>query len=76
MTPILQDLPFQSGDEVAVLINGLGATPKEELYILYAAFINCSVRSESMSTSAMWASSPRRWRWRELRFRSCGWMTN
>jgi len=33
--PILADLPFQSGDDVAVLLNGLGATPKEELYILY-----------------------------------------
>lgn len=33
--PILEDLPYQSGDEVSVLINGLGATPKEELYVLY-----------------------------------------
>jgi dihydroxyacetone kinase-like protein len=32
---ILEDLPFQSGDEVAVLINGLGATPHLELYICY-----------------------------------------
>jgi len=32
---ILADLPFGRGDEVAVLVNGLGATPKEELYILY-----------------------------------------
>jgi phosphoenolpyruvate---glycerone phosphotransferase subunit DhaK len=32
---ILNDLPFKSGDEVSVLINGLGATPKEELYILF-----------------------------------------
>lgn len=32
---IVQDLPFQKGDEVAVLINGLGATPQEELYIIY-----------------------------------------
>jgi dihydroxyacetone kinase len=32
---ILADLPFVAGDEVAVLVNGLGATPKEELYILY-----------------------------------------
>jgi dihydroxyacetone kinase-like protein len=32
---ILDDLPFERGDEVAVLVNGLGATPKEELYILY-----------------------------------------
>ena len=35
MAPVLSDLPFASGDEVAVLINGLGATPKEELYLLY-----------------------------------------
>ena len=26
---------LQAGDEVAVLINGLGATPKEELYVLF-----------------------------------------
>jgi phosphoenolpyruvate---glycerone phosphotransferase subunit DhaK len=32
---IVEDLPFQRGDRVAVLVNGLGATPKEELYILY-----------------------------------------
>jgi dihydroxyacetone kinase-like protein len=30
----VRDLPFKRGDEVAVLINGLGATPPEELYIL------------------------------------------
>ena len=35
MAPVLSDLPFKSGDKVAVLINGLGATPKEELYLLY-----------------------------------------
>ncbi len=32
---ILPDLPYESGDEVAVLVNGLGATPLEELYIIY-----------------------------------------
>lgn len=32
---ILPDLPYESGDEVAVLVNGLGATPLEELYIVY-----------------------------------------
>jgi dihydroxyacetone kinase-like protein len=32
---IIKDLPFKGKDEVSVLINGLGATPKEELYILY-----------------------------------------
>lgn len=32
---ILADLPFGRGDWVSVLVNGLGATPKEELYVLY-----------------------------------------
>jgi len=32
---IIEDLPYNKGDEVSVLINGLGATPKEELYIVY-----------------------------------------
>ena len=32
---ILADGDYASGDEVAVLVNGLGATPKEELYILF-----------------------------------------
>ncbi len=32
---ILKDLPYRKGDEVAVLINGLGATPLEELYVLF-----------------------------------------
>ena len=34
-TRLIQDLPFRAGDEVAVLVNGLGATPPEELYILW-----------------------------------------
>ena len=35
MKPLLEDLPYLEGDEVSVLINGLGATPREELYIVY-----------------------------------------
>lgn len=31
----LEDLPFQSGDEVAVMLNGLGGTPLMEQYIAY-----------------------------------------
>ena len=31
---IIQDLPFCKGDEVAVLVNGLGATPLMELYVI------------------------------------------
>jgi dihydroxyacetone kinase-like protein len=32
---ILPDLPFATGDEVVVLISGLGSTPAIELYILF-----------------------------------------
>jgi len=32
---VLPDLPFRKGDEVVVLVSGLGATPVMELYILY-----------------------------------------
>jgi dihydroxyacetone kinase len=35
MDAILPDVPYAAGNEVAVLVNGLGATPKEELYLLY-----------------------------------------
>ncbi|MGB3955735.1 MAG: dihydroxyacetone kinase subunit DhaK [Brooklawnia sp.] len=32
---IVPDLPYESGDEVALMINGLGGTPISELYLLY-----------------------------------------
>lgn len=35
MDRIINDLPYNSGDEVSVLVNSLGATPKEELYVAY-----------------------------------------
>ena len=35
LATITADMPISSGDRVAVMINGLGATPLEELYILY-----------------------------------------
>lgn len=35
MNAILPDLPYEKGDEVAVLVNGLGGTPLEEQYVVY-----------------------------------------
>jgi dihydroxyacetone kinase-like protein len=32
---VVSDLPFSSGDNVALMINGLGGTPISELYLLY-----------------------------------------
>jgi len=37
LSRILADMPLASGDEVAVMVNGLGATPLEELLIVYRA---------------------------------------
>ena len=33
--PILEDLPFASGDEVLLFVNGMGGTPQIELYIVF-----------------------------------------
>jgi len=33
---VAQDIPFNSGDRVAIMVNGLGGTPITELYVLYA----------------------------------------
>jgi dihydroxyacetone kinase-like protein len=35
MEPILSDLPFRSGDDVLLFVNGLGGTPLIELYIIF-----------------------------------------
>jgi dihydroxyacetone kinase-like protein len=32
---VADDLPYKSGDEVALMINGMGGTPISELYLLY-----------------------------------------
>jgi len=34
---LIPDLPFQKGDELVILLSGLGATPVMELYILYGS---------------------------------------
>jgi dihydroxyacetone kinase-like protein len=36
MTPIVDDLPFSSGDKVLAFVNGMGGTPLLELYVVYA----------------------------------------
>jgi phosphoenolpyruvate---glycerone phosphotransferase subunit DhaK len=43
----VHDLPFKRNDEVAILINGLGATPPEELFILNNK-INDLLKSEGI----------------------------
>ena len=33
--PVLDDLPFKAGDTVLAFVNGMGATPLMELYIVF-----------------------------------------
>jgi phosphoenolpyruvate---glycerone phosphotransferase subunit DhaK len=35
LNPILEDLPFKSGDEVLLFVNGMGGTPLLELFVVY-----------------------------------------
>ncbi len=35
MEPIISDIPYKTGDEVLMFVNGLGGTPLIELYIVY-----------------------------------------
>jgi len=35
MNPILDDLPFSSGDKVLAFVNGMGGTPLIELFVIY-----------------------------------------
>ncbi|MBO9580778.1 MAG: dihydroxyacetone kinase subunit DhaK [Sphingobium sp.] len=44
-TAVADDLPYNKGDRVALMINGLGGTPPAELYVLYnKAAQLCAVR--------------------------------
>ncbi len=35
MEPVITDIPYKSGDEVLLFVNGMGGTPLVELYIVY-----------------------------------------
>lgn len=35
MEAVITDLPYKAGDEVALMVNGMGGTPISELYLLY-----------------------------------------
>ena len=43
----------QSGDEVAVFVNGLGATPREELYVLFRS-VHAALASSGMTVRRTW----------------------
>src|SRR5271170_7442222 len=76
LSAILAELPVGSGDEIAVLVNGLGATPREELYIMYRRSPRRWPSAGQPSGESGSASTPRRWRWPERPSRCCCWTTS
>ncbi len=40
VNPILEDLPFKSGDRVLAFVNGMGGTPAIELYVMFNEVAN------------------------------------
>jgi dihydroxyacetone kinase-like protein len=53
---VLPDLPFTAGDNVAVLVSGLGATPVMELYILYA-HVDALLRERGITPARRWVGN-------------------
>jgi dihydroxyacetone kinase-like protein len=45
MEPIIKDIPYKSGDEVLLFVNGMGGTPLVELYILYRKAYEIATKS-------------------------------
>jgi dihydroxyacetone kinase-like protein len=35
LKPIIEDIPFKSGDDVLLFVNSMGGTPAIELYVVY-----------------------------------------
>ena len=48
MDKLLADMPLAAGDRVSPLVNSLGATPPEELYILYR-YVESRLRDQGVS---------------------------
>jgi dihydroxyacetone kinase len=53
VSQILSDLPYRRGDEVAVLVNSLGATPREELYILFRS-VHAQLERSGIAVRLTW----------------------
>ena len=53
MGRILDDLPYRAGDQVAVLVNSLGATPREELYVLFRS-VHAIAASAGIAIKRAW----------------------
>ena len=59
---LLGDMPLTAGDRVSVLVNSLGATPPEELYIIYRRAAADSTTPAPRSSCRWSAATPPRWK--------------
>ena len=64
---VVTDLPYESGDEVALMINGLGGTPISSSTSSTGARTSSSRSAASPCGAPTWASTARRSTWREPR---------
>ena len=80
MDDLRADLGFAGGDRVATIINGLGATPRMELYIAHRRLRQRLDAAGVVRIGRMWASSlprsrcpayPSRWRGSTMTSRRC-----
>jgi dihydroxyacetone kinase-like protein len=68
LNKIIEDLPYQNGDEVAILVNGLGATPLEEQYVMFRRIHQVlSEKGINIFSIRILANMQHRWKWRALR---------
>jgi dihydroxyacetone kinase len=60
---ILEDIARPAGSRVAVMVNGLGATPPKSCTSSTAGCTSCCRPERFVCTGPMWASMRRAWRW-------------
>ena len=53
LAPIQAELGLARGDSVAILVNGLGGTPREELYVLYRR-VHAVLSAQGVATVLNW----------------------
>ena len=63
MAALLADLQPAAGDRLAIMVNGLGATPPEELYVVFRKAYAVLTGQGISIHRAYVVSTPPRWRW-------------
>ncbi len=61
--PILEDLDFTGGDGVLAFVNGMGATPLIELYLMYGEVAKILERAGVRSPARWSATTSPAWTW-------------